>query len=136
MSIVRQTSIAPRASLAMGAAGAIVGGAVAAARDIDKVKQGDMTRDEAVKDVLKESGTTGLATATATAVVSSLGLTGVLSLAGLVAVAVGTKRLADKALTKCETKSLPEGDEKTSAPKKTATAKKSASKKDSAAAKA
>ncbi|MDK2954597.1 MAG: hypothetical protein PWQ57_93 [Desulfovibrionales bacterium] len=136
MSIVRQTSIAPRASLAMGAAGAIVGGAVAAARDIDKVKKGDMTREEAVKDVLKESGTTGLATAAATAVVSSLGLTGVLSLAGLVAVAVGTKRLADKALAKCETKRLAEGESEASEPLKSAPAKKSTTKKDGAAAKA
>ncbi|NCC26263.1 MAG: hypothetical protein EOM25_13880 [Deltaproteobacteria bacterium] len=63
MSIVRQTAIAPRATLAMGAAGAIVGGAVAAARSIDKVQKGETSREEAVKEVIRESGTTGLATA-------------------------------------------------------------------------
>ncbi len=91
------TGIAPRASLAMGAAGAIVGGAVAAARNIDRVKQGRLTREEAVKDVIKESGTTGISTAMATAVVSAVGLTGILSLVGFVSVAVGAKYLADRA---------------------------------------
>ncbi len=106
MSIVRQTGIAPRATLAMGAAGAIVGGAVAAARNMDKVQKGETTREAAVKDVIQETGTTGLATATATAVVSSLGLTGFLGLASLAAVAVGTKRLADKTLADRKEKAL------------------------------
>ncbi len=90
--------IAPRASLAMGAAGAIVGGAVAAARSISKVQQGEISREQAVSDVLKESGSTGISTALATAAVSAVGLTGVISLLGFVSVAVGTKYLADKAL--------------------------------------
>lgn len=90
---------APRASLAMGAAGAIVGGSIAAARNISRVEKQEMTREEAVRDVLKESGTTGLSTAMATAVVSATGLTGILSLVGLVSVAVGAKYLADKAMT-------------------------------------
>jgi DNA-binding phage protein len=90
---------APRASLAMGAAGAILGGSIAAARNISRVEKQEMTREEAVRDVLKESGTTGLSTAMATAVVSATGLTGILSLVGLVSVAVGAKYLADKAMT-------------------------------------
>lgn len=94
---------APRASLAMGAAGAIVGGSIAAARNIAKVEKQEMTREEAVRDVLKESGTTGLSTAMATAVVSAAGLTGILSLVGLVSVAVGAKYLADKAVAGART---------------------------------
>ena len=90
--------VAPRATVAMGAVGAVIGGTMAAARDYGKVRKEEMTREEAVRDVLKESGTTGLATATATAVVSVLGLTGLLSLTGIVVVAAGTKHLADKAL--------------------------------------
>ncbi len=89
---------APRATVAMGAAGALVGGAVAAARNYDRVQKKDMTREAAVRDVIKESGTTGLATATATAVMGALGFTGLLSLAGIVFVAAGTKHLADKLL--------------------------------------
>lgn len=89
---------APRAVLAMGAVGVLVGGAVAAARGWSRVKKQEMTREEAVKAAVRESGTTGLATATATAVVGVLGSTGILPLAGMVLVAAGTKHLADKAL--------------------------------------
>lgn len=92
--------IAPRATLAMGAAGAIIGAAISTARNIGKVQEDKITRDEAVKDVLRESGTTGASTAAGTAIVSALGLTGLASLAGLVGVTVGTKYLMDKALDK------------------------------------
>lgn len=97
-----------RATVAMGAVGAIVGGAVAAARNYDLVQKKERSREAAVKDVLRETGTTGLATATATALVSALGFSGLLSLAGIVVVTAGAKHLADKALTgagKC--KALP-----------------------------
>lgn len=98
--MIRSThlGIAPRASLAMGAAGAIVGGAVAAARNIGKVQQGEITREQAVRDVLKESGSTGISTAVATAAISAVGMTGLVSLLGFMTVAVGTKYLADKAM--------------------------------------
>ncbi len=100
---------APRATLAMGAVGVVVGGAIAAAKNYDKVKKSEMTREDAVKDVLKESGTTGLATATATAVVGVLNLPGLISLAGIVVVTAGTKRLADRMLErKCAQPALPE----------------------------
>lgn len=89
---------APRASLAMGAAGAVVGGSIAAARNIAKVQNKEMTKEEAVKDVLKEGGATGLSTAMATAVVSAVGLTGILSLAGLISVTVGAKYLVDQTM--------------------------------------
>jgi len=92
--------IAPRATLAMGAAGAIVGATVSAARNIGKVQKEQISREEAVKDIIREAGTTGLSTATGTAVVSALGLGGLFSLAGLIGVTVGTKYLVDKTLDK------------------------------------
>ncbi len=92
--------IAPRATLAMGAAGALVGGAVSAARNIGKVQKEEVSREDAIRDIIREAGTTGLSTATGTAVVSALGLGGIFSLVGLVGVAVGTKYLTDKVLDK------------------------------------
>lgn len=94
-----RTSVAIRPTLAMGAVGAIVGGTAAAARNISRVNKNEITRNEAVTDSLKEAGTTGAATATATAVVSAIGLTGTISLVGLVAVAIGAKYAADKVLS-------------------------------------
>jgi len=91
--------IAPRAALATGAAGAIVGGSIAAARNIGKVRRREISREDAVRDVIKESGTTGISTAMATATVSAVGLTGMLSLLGFVTVAVGAKYLADKSFS-------------------------------------
>ncbi len=127
-----RTSLAIRPTLAMGAVGAVVGGTAAAARNISRVNKDEITRGEAVTDTLKEAGTTGVATATATAVVSSIGLTGTLSLVGLVAVAVGAKYAADKVLSSASaacTKAVPAAEpvaEKTGAAtvKKTADTKK------------
>ena len=96
--MTKTTVSAPRAVVALGAVGMLVGGAVSAARNYGKVQKREMTREDAVKGVLRESGTTGLATATAGAVVGVLGSTGLLSLAGVVLVAAGTKHLADKAI--------------------------------------
>ena len=90
---------APRAVLAMGAVGAIVGGTASAARNIARVKNDEISKEDAVKDSLKEAGTTGLATAVAAAAVSAVGLTGALSLAGMVVAAIGAKYVADKALS-------------------------------------
>jgi hypothetical protein len=133
MSIVYpQHAIAPRATLAVGAAGALVGGVAAAARNLGKVKKNEMTQEDAIKDSLKEAGTTGLSTAAATAVVGALGLTGVLSIAGLIGVAVGVKYVADKALDKksasCADKSTKTAAEKSEA-KTAAKAGKTAAKK-------
>lgn len=90
------TVAAPRAATAMGAVGALVGGVVAAANNYDKVSKHEMTREEAVKNTLREAGTTGLATAAATVVVGAVGGTGLLALAGMVFVAAGTKRAVDR----------------------------------------
>jgi hypothetical protein len=94
------SGLAPRASLAMGAVGAVIGGSMAVSRNMGRVRDKEITRDEAVRDVLRESGCTGFSTAMGTAVVSAAGLTGVLSLAGFVAAAVGARYLVDRAVSR------------------------------------
>lgn len=94
------SGLAPRASLAMGAVGAVIGGSMSLSRNMVRVKDGEITREEAVKDVLRESGSTGFSTAMGTAVVSAVGLTGILSLAGFVAAAAGARYLVDRAVTR------------------------------------
>jgi hypothetical protein len=91
------TRLVPHATLAMGGVGAIVGGTAAAAKNIRRVKEGEIKREEAVKDTIKEAAGAGLATATAAAVVGAVGATGLLSLLGVLAVATGTKYLWDAA---------------------------------------
>ena len=93
---VRVSSAVPRAALAMGAVGAVVGGAGAAAVDIRKVKNDLMTREEAVTHIVKESAGTGIAVATGTAVAGMLRGGPVLSLVSMVAVATGTKYMWNK----------------------------------------
>jgi hypothetical protein len=95
----RVTRFVPQASLAMGGVGAIVGGTAAAAKNIRRLRDAEINREEAVKDTFKEAAGAGLATATATAVVGAVGATGLLSLVGLLAVATGTKYLWDAATT-------------------------------------
>ncbi len=77
-------------------AGTVVGAVVATARDVKRVKDGDMTRAEAVADVGKEAVGTGLSAATGVAVVGALGIGGLLGLVGIVGVASGAKYLWDK----------------------------------------
>lgn len=85
-----------RAVGASGGLGAVVGGVVATAQDVKRVKQGEMTKAEAVADVGKEAVGTGLSAAAGVAVAGALGMTGLLGLAGIVGVAAGTKYLWDK----------------------------------------
>jgi len=87
----------PRSSLAMGGVGAIIGGTAAAAKNIRRVKDGEIHREEAVRDTIKEAAGAGLATAAATALVGVFGATGLLSLVGIIAVATGTKYVWDAA---------------------------------------
>lgn len=84
--------------------GAVAGSVDAAARDIRKVRKGEMSRKEAALDVAREAGTTGLATGAAVAVVGALGLGGVLSVLGVAAVATGAKYLLDSALDQAPAK--------------------------------
>ena len=91
------TRYAPRAALVFGGFGAIVGGASAAARNIRRVREEGLDREDAIKDTIKEAAGAGLATAAATAVAGAIGVTGVLSLVGVFAVASGAKYLWDEA---------------------------------------
>jgi hypothetical protein len=88
----------PHAVLAMGGLGAIGGGTAAAARNIRRIRQGTISREEAVLDTLKESAGAGIASAAATFVVGSLGTRGFLGLLGAVTVATGTRYLWDSAM--------------------------------------
>lgn len=83
----------PRASLAMGGVGLMVGGAAAAAKSIRQVKDAEISRETAVKNTINEAAGAGLATATATAAIGAVGATGIFSLIGVLAVATGTKYL-------------------------------------------
>lgn len=80
--------------------GTVAGSVDAAARDIRKIKNGEMSRRDAALDVAREAGTTGLATGAAVAVLGALGLGGVLSVLGVAAVATGAKYLLDSAVDK------------------------------------
>ncbi|GEM_PF-1377343 len=86
----------PAVVSASGTVGAVVGGAVAAAKDIKRVQNGEMTKGEAVADVGKEAVGTGLSTAAGVAVTGALGIGGLLGIVGIVGVAVGTKYLWNK----------------------------------------
>ncbi len=122
---------ASRTTLAMGTVGAVVGCSAALARNYGKIKNNETTREEAVKDVLKETGTSGLATATATAVVGAVNMPVILSLASMVVVAATTKYLADSLVAgKCSAPEVEAAEAK--APAKKAPAKKATAKKTSA----
>jgi hypothetical protein len=111
------TRFVPRATLAMGGVGAIIGGTAAAAKNVRKVKEEEMTREEAVRDTIKEAAGTGLATAAATAVVTAVGATGWLSLVGIVAAATGAKYIWDSATSSARV----EASAKEPVPEKTST---------------
>jgi len=93
-----KTPVAGAATLGATLFGAVVGGAAAAAGAVSKVKSGEMDKREAAIEVAREAGTTGVATGTAVAVVGALGLGGLLSFAGMVVVATGTKYALDSVL--------------------------------------
>ncbi|NDV28545.1 magnetosome protein MamC [Desulfovibrio sp. JC010] len=86
----------PAAVSASGTVGAVVGATVAAAKDIKRISDGEMTKSEAAADIGKEAVGTGLSTAAGVAVTGILGLTGLLGVVSIVGVAAGTKHLWDK----------------------------------------
>ncbi|MBW1953937.1 MAG: magnetosome protein MamC [Deltaproteobacteria bacterium] len=91
--------LVPRVSLISGVLGAVVVGAGAAAKGIRLVKAGEMTREEAVTNTFQEAAGGGIATATAAAVVGTLGAAGILGFLAFVATATGTKYLWDSAVS-------------------------------------
>ena len=87
-----------RSAVMLGAMGAVVGGTVAAVDNIQKVAKGEQKSDEAIANVAKETLGTGLSTATAAAVMASLGIGGLVGVAGFAAVATVSKGLLDSVL--------------------------------------
>lgn len=86
--------------LAAAVAGAAIGGSLSAAKNFQKVKKEEMSREEAMHALLKEAGTCGFATAVGSAAVGLVGLRGAFALIGFIPVTIGAKYLADKALDK------------------------------------
>ncbi len=86
----------PAATSAAGTVGAIVGGTVAAARDVKRINSGVMTKSQAAADIGKEAVGTGLSTAAGVAVTGALGIGGLLGLISLIGVSAGTKYLWNK----------------------------------------
>lgn len=93
---VATRTLLPAAVSASGTVGAVVGATVAAARDIKRINEGEMTKGEAAADIGKEAVGTGLSTATGVAVTGLLGLGGLLGIVSIVGVAAGTKYLWNK----------------------------------------
>lgn len=87
----------PKATLAMGGLGVIIGGSAAAAKSIRRVQTEAVDREQAVKEMAMEAAGTGLATAAGTAVVGTLGIrNGLFSVLGMLTVATGVKYAWDR----------------------------------------
>jgi len=93
MTTVATRVLLPAATTAAGSVGAVVGGTVAAAKDLKRVNDGEMTKGEAAADIGKEAVGTGLATAAGVAVTGAIGITGLLGLVSIVGVSAGAKYL-------------------------------------------
>ena len=87
----------PNVTLTAGSVAAIIGGSSALAKNIRKVKQEEITREEAVKDTLREAAGAGLATAAGAAAVGAVGASGWFSLLGFFTAATGVKYLLNSA---------------------------------------
>lgn len=81
--------LVPRAKVTAtgGIAGAVIGGAISAARNINDLKEEKITKDEAIKNTAKDAAGSGLATAAGIAVAGTLGIGG---LGGLLIAAFAT----------------------------------------------
>ena len=104
---VHRPTVTAGAAFNAGLLGALVGGVAEAAGSAAQVRAGTITRQQAVTNVAREAGTTGLATGGAVAVAGSLGLTGFASLAGIILVATGAKYALDSLLRPVKTSCCP-----------------------------
>lgn len=84
-----------RSAVVGGIAGALIGGTISAAKQIKDVKENKKTKEEAVKETLKDTAGAGLATATGMVIVGALGFTGLSSLLLMAGAATGVKYLWD-----------------------------------------
>lgn len=88
--------------------GALVGGTAAAAKGLRAVKNGETSREEALRNIARETGTTALAAGTAVAIMGRTGLGPVLTTAGMAVVATGTKYAMDSLLLPASVVAAPE----------------------------
>lgn len=100
---VRSTArpIAPTlASAALGGliAGVVTGATVAAATSLRQVKDGEITKQEATQQIMREAGTMGLATTAGVTATAALGLTGIMSIFGVALFTTGSKYGIDSLL--------------------------------------
>lgn len=106
----------------LGLFGLILGATQATARDIRKVKAGEMTREAALADIARDAAGCGLATAVGAAAAGTFFGSGILGLTTMAAVSVGARYFYDGLLQKekaCETSPAPKpkAEAKTSAAK-------------------
>lgn len=87
-----------RAAMSGAVAGAIIGGAVSAAKQMKDVKEGKLTKEKAIENTVKDATGTGLATAAGMAVASGLGMGLVMSIVAMTAASAGVKYLWDSSI--------------------------------------
>lgn len=126
--VVQNTVYSPVSRIAMtvGTVGAIVGGTNAAAKNIRKVNNNEISRETAVKEVFKEAAGVGVAIGAATAVVKTVTpRSNILGIVGIIAVTTGAKMLWDSATGKKDNSAQKKSatDEGTASQKKSATDK-------------
>lgn len=80
-------------------AGAVTGATLTSVRTLKKIKKGEMTPKQAGKEIIKESGSLGIATSAGVTATALLGITGILSIASVALITAGTKYALDSALT-------------------------------------
>ncbi len=87
-----------RAAMSGAVAGAVIGGAVSAAKQMKDVKDGRLTKEQAVENTVKDAAGTGLATAAGMAVASGLGMGLAMSIIAMTAASAGVKYLWDSSV--------------------------------------
>lgn len=81
-------------------AGAVTGATLASLRSLKKIRENEITPQDAAKEIIKDSAVLGTATGIGFSTVSLLGLTGLVSIAGIALVTAGTKYGIETALEK------------------------------------
>lgn len=104
MTHMTTTSRPATSGLSTGFAGFLVGSIYAAAENIQKVKNGEMDKTQAIKASLKEGGKTGLATGGAAVLTGVLGLPSIFGAVAFAAAGCGIKYWLDNINGKDEEK--------------------------------
>ena len=87
-------------ALRFGITGAIIGGAIAAAQNIRRQKDGECEMSDVVKNTAKEAGVTGIATMAGSVAANATGDRGILSAIVFASATVGAKYLIDGVVKK------------------------------------